>query len=62
MVDENTPQSIPPFNPWDGGKASISAASSSGNRELYPGDIALFLVDSDTLGEVETDLITEHNS
>lgn len=45
-----------------GSKTSISEAEGAANRELYPGDIALILVDAETSGTTEVDIITEQNS
>ena len=43
-------------------KKDTRGAPKTGNRELYPGDICLLLVDVDTAGTVEIDVQTEQNS
>lgn len=49
--------------PQGGGTSTnVSEAPALGNRELYPGDIAIIWVDSDTAGVHEIDALTEQNS
>jgi hypothetical protein len=45
-----------------GTSSSASESPSLGNRELYPGDIALIWVDSNTAGIHEVDVLTSQNS
>ena len=51
------------LTPEGGGtSSSVTAVSAEGNRELYPGDIAIVWVDSNTSGIHEIDISTEQNS
>jgi hypothetical protein len=51
------------LTPEGEGTSTASAESEGlGNRELYPGDIALVLIDTNTAGIHEIDILTEQNS
>jgi hypothetical protein len=46
----------------EGTSSGIAAQSAEGNRELYPGDIGIVWIDSNTSGIHEVDISTEQNS
>jgi hypothetical protein len=51
------------LTPEGGGQSSsVTTTTQEGNRELYPGDIGLVLVDGADSGEYEIDISTEQNS